>query len=618
MLDPRNRQLLLESLRPPEGYKLDRAIGTSYSLDLLALLTAPLAFTFFNWEDDEGRPAGDPLALLESIRRHADRIRLFCQAGEIKLPPPSQRLVGYLEQCVVPARAPSDGGIFHPKVWLVRFLAEGSPVLYRLLCLTRNLTFDRSWDSILTLDGTLLDRKLAVGASRPIGDFIAALPKMAIRPMSEPDQAWMAEVAEEVRRVRFEPPDGVDELRFWPIGLSQKASWIFPKEREDRPLLVMAPFLSAGFLRRLTERRSSCVLVSRPDQLAAMPVDLMKRFKAIYYIDPGAEDAEEDRESSPGRSTAGLHAKLFIEDDGWNAHVYTGSANATDAAFRRNVEFVAELEGKKANLGISRCLGEEGSEGPGLSKILRPWTGAPIEKLPEAKLQDQLEKRLAEARRTFAARPLLLNCVRVEGGEELYKLELWAKEKALIGFPEVVCWLASMRRETGVAVSDGPGVIASFGPLSLDAVSGFLACEIAVSEGGQRVASTFVVNVPLEGAPSDRLQRLLVSQLKDKEQLLRLLWLLLQAEGSAGDLAGVLPSGAESATGKSWSSESPIFERLVRSLVESRERVTEVGRLIDDLSRSPEGRALIPASLLQLWGEMKTCLGDRDERSGPT
>jgi hypothetical protein len=74
MLEPEDRRLLLESLRPPEGYVLDHAVGTTFSLDLLALLTAPLAFTFFDWEGREGENCADPLALLESVRRHANRI----------------------------------------------------------------------------------------------------------------------------------------------------------------------------------------------------------------------------------------------------------------------------------------------------------------------------------------------------------------------------------------------------------------------------------------------------------------------------------------------------------------------------------------------------------------
>jgi len=78
VLEPQDRRLLLDALRPPAGYTLETAIGTTFSLDLLALLTVPLAFTLFDWEDEEGRPMADPLALLEAVRRHADHVAIFC------------------------------------------------------------------------------------------------------------------------------------------------------------------------------------------------------------------------------------------------------------------------------------------------------------------------------------------------------------------------------------------------------------------------------------------------------------------------------------------------------------------------------------------------------------
>ena len=123
MLQPSSRRLLLDGLRPSGGYRLDRAVGTSYTVDLLALLTAPLAFTFFDWEDEKGRPMADPLALLEAVRRHAQRIHLFCQAGRVKVPAPGQTLLAYLEDSVFEVEAPHKGGVFHPKVWLLRYVA---------------------------------------------------------------------------------------------------------------------------------------------------------------------------------------------------------------------------------------------------------------------------------------------------------------------------------------------------------------------------------------------------------------------------------------------------------------------------------------------------------------
>jgi hypothetical protein len=86
VLEPNQRRLLLEALRPPVGYQLDRAIGTTFGLDLQALLLAPLAFTFFQWEDVDGDPTKDPLALLEALRRYAEKLSIFCQAGYISVP----------------------------------------------------------------------------------------------------------------------------------------------------------------------------------------------------------------------------------------------------------------------------------------------------------------------------------------------------------------------------------------------------------------------------------------------------------------------------------------------------------------------------------------------------
>ena len=38
MLEPRDRQLLFDALRPPDGFRFDQGVGTTYSLDLLALV----------------------------------------------------------------------------------------------------------------------------------------------------------------------------------------------------------------------------------------------------------------------------------------------------------------------------------------------------------------------------------------------------------------------------------------------------------------------------------------------------------------------------------------------------------------------------------------------------
>ena len=158
MLDPEGRHLLLDALRPPPGFELDMAVGTTYTLDVYALLSAPVAFAMFDREADDGTPRADPIATLQALRRCASRITLFCQAGDIAVPRDYRALLVYLEQSIVPVVPPIPDAIFHPKVWFIRYrVPSTSATAYRLLCMSRNLTFDRSWDTILRLEGELSD-----------------------------------------------------------------------------------------------------------------------------------------------------------------------------------------------------------------------------------------------------------------------------------------------------------------------------------------------------------------------------------------------------------------------------------------------------------------------------
>ena len=527
MLGPRDRQLLLDALRPPSGYALDRAIGTSFSLDLLALLAAPLAFTLFNWEDKDGRTTADPLALLEALRRHANRIRLFCQAGEIKLPPAAQPLIAYLEGAVVEARAPREGGIFHPKVWVLRFTTDGGTVRYRVVCLSRNLTFDRSWDTVLVLDGELTDRQRGYSSHRPLSDFVAALPDLAVRPLTPAEREPIQLMASELRRVQFETPEDVESLGFWPLGLSTRDQWPFFDSK--RRLLILSPFLSASLLEQAIAGRSGSILISRPDQLAQIPAAILKQFAQVYALDPAAEELGSDEgEGATDPGLAGLHAKLYIEDNGWDAHVYTGSANATNSAFDRNVEFLVELRGKRSRFGIDELLTTENGKAASFLALLRPWSLDPNQDPKGDPDAATLEQRLAAMKCDVASLPLR---IRVRSDGNLHWLDVWSEDEVpKLGDGACRLWPSSLSGAAAVSPSTGKGVVASFGPVTLDAITSFMVFEISMRVGDQTGTVRFAANLPLLDAPVDRRERLLAALLRNQEQVRRLLWLLLQGE----------------------------------------------------------------------------------------
>jgi hypothetical protein len=260
MLEAGDRQLFLEALRPPDDYRFDQGIGTTYSLDLLALLMAPLAFTFFDQTRREEGAAYDSLEVLESLRRHADQLTLFCHAGRTSIPRAQYPQLAFLEQSVVECQ-PENGGAFHPKLWVLRFVGPG-PVKYRVLCLSRNLVFAQSWDTLLSLDGELLDRSNAISASRPLAEFVEALAGfVARRPLAQNIAERIGLVAGELRMTRFAPPPGFEEFTFWPLGIPGRRGKSPFTELGPR-LLIVSPFLSVPTIEQLAEKRSETTLES--------------------------------------------------------------------------------------------------------------------------------------------------------------------------------------------------------------------------------------------------------------------------------------------------------------------------------------------------------------------
>ncbi|MEK8106478.1 hypothetical protein NKG94_16885 [Micromonospora sp. M12] len=105
MLAPDSRSLLLDALRPPAGMRMSRAVALTFTLDLESLLVAPLAFAAHGL-----RESTDPIAVMEGVRQCADRIDVFCQAGQIAIPPTKSALLAFVEPMVHQVHRPKPVG----------------------------------------------------------------------------------------------------------------------------------------------------------------------------------------------------------------------------------------------------------------------------------------------------------------------------------------------------------------------------------------------------------------------------------------------------------------------------------------------------------------------------
>jgi len=602
MLAPDDRRTLLEALRPPAGYQLDRAIGTTFSLDLQALLLAPLAFTLFGWQDSSNATGADPLALLQAVRSYAERIHIFCQAGQIAIPRPNQLLLAYLERSVFEVVAPDRRGIFHPKVWVLRFtpIQSGAAVSYRLLCLSRNVTFDRSWDTALVVDGQVIDRRYGFSVNNSLAEFMEALPGMAVRPVPNVILDDVTLIQSELRKVDWQKPDGFTALAFYPLGHRGRRSWPFNDGVERR--LVVSPFLAPGTLERLSAVGQNHVLISRTQALEAVDPGVLGRFTTLYTLDqalePEPDDADQAGAAAPYALT-GLHAKLYVEEFGQEAHVWTGSANAT-TAFDHNVEFLARLSGPRVFCGVNAFL-DNGRRGRGMMQLLHEFR-PPAQAVMLDPVEEKLEKRLQAGRQALVD-GMLHGSVKPASGNNLFEIEVQC-ERTGMTLParvSVSCWPISLPASDAAPVRLDQDPIARLGPLSLEALTAFLAFELTATEGNRSAAARFVLSVPLSGVPSERDSRLLRSMLQDRNQVLRFLYLLL-AEGNA-DPQAVLEAFGErqGQRGTGGGSGLPLLEAMLRALERNPRKLDAVGRFIEDLRKTPEGRELLPPDLDAVW-----------------
>lgn len=426
-LAPQSRVLLTDALRPPAGHRVEVAVGTTYSLDLTALLLAPLSFALVDHAragDATSSPdqSIDPVRLLEAVRRHSEHTTVFCQAGAIHVPRDYRSILTFVEDSVIQATPPhrpgDQEGIFHPKVWALRFRSETGECIHRVIVLSRNLTLDRSWDTILVLDEDPAGTIPAAPAAR----FVRALPDLGLGGGTGPGPERRSQIlglADSLESVRLSAPAPFDGGSLVPLGLSPidegvpgrpegvLQAILSPPEHTHR-LLAISPFLSPGLLERLGSTSTDRTLISRPDALDQMGQRVLSGW-STRVLQPQAKAVEDHGDTHPadngsaragGRGGSagatefqtgdGLHAKTVVFDLAHGrSRTVTGSANLTHAAWTRNVEFDAVLTGPTAQCGVSSCL--EAQDGtPGLRELTEGYATTNAEPIAESALATSL------------------------------------------------------------------------------------------------------------------------------------------------------------------------------------------------------------------------------------
>ncbi len=596
-----DRSVLGDLITPPEGFSFDEGIITTYTLDLLSLLIVPLHFTLEPTSDADGNPSLDPIALLSALQQNAERLSVYCQAGGISVPSNQERLFSYLEGSVIQAVSPR-GGAFHPKVWLFRY-SSTDEVRYRLAVFSRNLTMDRSWDTALLLAGTVADRQVGYSKTRPVADFIAALPGMASPAAGPVAIARAQRMADEVRKVKFELPEGFDQVEYLPMGLDTRRR--SPPSFAVKRGLVVSPFVSSRELERIADECADTVLISRAESLDAIEPSVLSRFAAVKVLADAVESEQQAEASLDANALTGLHAKIHVLEHGRRVTVSTGSANATWASHAANVEFMVDLEGPRRSARIDDFLKlEQGVNN--LGSMLRDYRSPSDGPVP-ASVEQRLDRVLDEASTSLAQ--MLSGLTAVAAGDDIWRLTVTAKAHDYSLPAEVMsahCRPLALAEGSSRAMElTTLDAVAVFPTVSSSSLSSFLVVELLADLEGMTRRKEFVLNLPLEGGPEDRQSLVVRDILRDRSAVMRLLLLLLGDTQSLlyGDAAStdLIP---DSRIDGSSAHAMALLEPMLRTLHRDPDRLTKVEKVLAHLA-GDEFKDRLPEGWDEVWPAIK-------------
>ena len=395
-------QPLLEWLRPPAGWRTDRAILSAYSAEPAVLVAILLSLA--GHADDSG--SGSRVALARALTELRGRVWFVLQRGRFAAPRRASQVLSLLDRfvCEVPwdeAPRSDTGRSWHAKIALVRTVpcdSNAGQVQWRLWLGSRNFTLDTSWDIGLSLETVI---------SRAAGTRIPGIVQMATRLAARAGQSpeWRS-LAAELSEAKWEVPQGLEVKRVV-LMLPDDADREIPSAPEAMErLIAVAPFLDGASLNQLGNWGDKREILSSMSELARLnaqtsaPLEGFDLFVLPSAPEDGAGYPEERGATLEAVLEArGLHAKFLWAEHRGHVTMWLGSPNLTRRGWTRNAEAYAEISvnrRKSTPAAEALCDGIEA-----FREIAKPVQS---DELGEAVDEDPVDEALERARGEVAAR----------------------------------------------------------------------------------------------------------------------------------------------------------------------------------------------------------------------
>lgn len=385
-------------LKPEAGYKLEFGVCCTYSLDLEAVLGTMLALGL---NAELGTDfTNNPEALLKGILEYSNKLVFFCSDCAIKSFSSKidkfTKLSNLLDNAIFEVK-PKSSGIFHPKLWFLHYTplnpSDKRKPRVRLLILTKNLTFDQSLEFGVSLDADVtdgegspnnkplvemldylkpymtnqLDRKPTDSLNNRLEKFNELKEAFMHAADFEFSNTWDLEIDDEENDA---PKCKFSECEFIPIGIGYDKqeegleALLGENSRKDW-VICISPFFKIDIIEKITRNvhsgKEDCntygsSMLTRRDSINA---ELLNKIEYCFCVKQKFRESLNDDVANNPPSVQGdqkiptasviphgdIHAKMyFVGITDGAVYFYTGSANATNSAFYKNVEFLVRLK----------------------------------------------------------------------------------------------------------------------------------------------------------------------------------------------------------------------------------------------------------------------------------
>ena len=604
MLNPNNDRLDYgQILAPPAGYDLDFAVGTTYSLDLDALIGASLALGLS--EETDSELMNNPVCLLEALRSTGDKVALFCEGGQIHMPNRVTALYVLLEKMVFSVRTAKRRGssrfpTFHPKFWLIRYKNNNRELVYRIIVLSRNLTFDRSWDVTYYMDGHVTND--TTDKNEPICDFLRYLISQLPADENGREKArGIRALIRELPKVVFETGEKTFyDYEFIPNGVknsTQGGFYSFDKtdlfQDTFHEILIISPFLTGDIIKSFNERNKGSLrrdarymLITREMSLGRLKPGNVSNF-VIYTMRDQVIDGETAiSEGAQEIRKQDIHAKMYMVRKYSNTDLYLGSLNATHSGVHTSIEFMVRLRSKNRYLNMDKMTADLfGSEKDGSDNPFQEVT------LQNAIIDEEDEKDKAlDTVIKLINRSNPYAVVKAED-EEHYSVSVSFDTCDTKDFRVLVRPLLSKKTE-----EFSEAII--FSGLTVTQLSEFYV--VSVSDG-ERVLERVLI-IPTEGLPEDREKQVISSVVSNRDCFYRYIAFLL---GDDAILSVLETNAAEGDLGSSKSRQAYHIPALYEKMLQTAAVNPEKFRGIEYLMRTISDDGIIPEDFKKLYETFK-------------